>query len=177
MRALTLALLAGGLLGTALSCGVPSGPRAPSGATRDRAALRGLGAVALAVEPPALEPLCRKLLLAGRGPALVPEDPGAARLEVRAACGRDVQVQGEMPSHVQCMGWNEDMLAQRLTPSEGFHPSCQLLLTVRRPGGGGYRLSEWAPCERPQDLENLLARVLAQFLEDWRGAGASAPPP
>ncbi|MGC8763672.1 MAG: hypothetical protein ACP5VN_08600 [Acidobacteriota bacterium] len=112
MRALTLAVLAGGLLGTALSCAGPSGPRAPGGATRDRAALRGLGAVALAVEPPALEPLCRKLLL-----------------------------------------------------------------TVRRPGGGGYRLSEWAPCERPQDLENLLARVLAQFLEDWRGAGAPAPSP
>jgi hypothetical protein len=92
------------------------------------------------------------------------------------ACGRDAQVKGEMPLRPACMGWNEDLLSQRLTPSESFHPSCQVLLTVRQRGREVLRRAEWAACEKNSDVENLVRRALDGFLADWRAARATPPP-
>lgn len=144
--------------------------RGPAKAHADVQALGGFESLSLETEPPALAPLCRETFRGGGGPAILPPAENLPRLSLRAVCGRDAQVKGEVPSHVECMGWNEDLLSARLTPSESFHPSCQVLLAVRVGPREVYRLVDWAPCETPTDLQNLARRLLERFLDDWRTA-------
>ncbi len=149
--------------------------RGPGGTFEDVQALQDIESLSLEAEPPALATLCREAFRGEGGPAILLPAENLPRLSLRAVCGRDAQVKGEVPSHVECMGWNEDLLSPRLTPPEGFHPSCQVLLAVRVGPREVYRLVDWAPCETPTDLQNLVKRLLKRFLDDWRTA--QSPPP
>lgn len=151
--------------------------RGPGGGFQDVQTLGGVASLSLEAEPPALAALCRETFRNQGGPAIVSPAKNLPRLSLRAVCGRDAQVKGEVPSHVECMGWTEDSLSPRLTPPEGFHPSCQVLLTVRVGPKEIYRLVDWAPCETPTDLQNLVKRLLKRFLDDWRTAQPPAPAP